>query len=73
MDLKTKIDYLSDIYPSSCCPEFGAHIKNPDVEIADDEAVLPKFIERIELGDEEVNVADAIKKLKILKTYIEIY
>ena len=61
MDLKTKIDYLSDIYPPPVVQDLGVHIKNPDVEIADDEAVLTKFIERIELGDEEAGVAAAIK------------
>lgn len=41
--------------------------QNPDVEITDEEAVNAKLIKRIELGDEEDTVADAICKFEEIK------
>ena len=41
--------------------------QNPDVEITDDDAVSSKLIKRIELGDEEDTVEDAINKFESIK------
>lgn len=41
--------------------------QNPDVEITDDEAVEAKLIKRIEFGNDDESVEDAINKFEIIK------
>ena len=65
------LDSISDTYFDkvinfSATPNLRRS-QNPDVEITDDEAVNASLIKRVELGDEEDTIGDALNKFEEVK------
>ncbi len=58
--------YFTKIINISATPNLKRG-QNPDVEISDSEAVNAKLIKRVELGDENDKVEDAIRKFEEIK------
>jgi len=58
--------YFEKIINFSATPNLKRG-QNPDVEITDDDAVMAKLIKRVEIGNDEDTVGDAINKFELIK------
>ncbi len=59
-------EYFEKIINFSATPNLKRG-QNPDVEITDDDAVITKLIKRVEIGNDEDTVGDAINKFELIK------